>query len=198
MSSNTKVCTDCGQEKPTTDFQRHYMTADGFMSICKVCNGKRASAGMKKNSSAERSSDVATSINSISVSPTKKKKHSRQPTLIEPLPNPNRIAWAWLPDRLKTRAREFEAAGELSRWGHEVRYLNDDIECPDKDLEIRPWGSARDKWFSIQVCGEASVSRAMQTLRAGRCDAVMYLIEDTETWEIKLNGKEFPKIKIQM
>lgn len=37
MSDNTKICKECGKEKPTSEFYSNFIYKDGLMPICKEC-----------------------------------------------------------------------------------------------------------------------------------------------------------------
>lgn len=46
--AQTKVCKECGRELPIEQFRANYKSADGHLSTCNDCLGKRIKAGQKK------------------------------------------------------------------------------------------------------------------------------------------------------
>lgn len=45
----TKMCPDCGETKPLTEFHKHPKTSDGANSYCKLCVNRRSAEWKKKN-----------------------------------------------------------------------------------------------------------------------------------------------------
>ena len=43
----TKVCKVCGRELPLSDFQKRYLSVDGYANTCKGCVGRNISEGRK-------------------------------------------------------------------------------------------------------------------------------------------------------
>lgn len=48
MIMETKVCSKCGRELPTSEFYRHPRTSDGLHSYCKVCAVKTVMESRRK------------------------------------------------------------------------------------------------------------------------------------------------------
>jgi len=178
-------------------FQVHHKTEDKLAHICKVCHSERSLQGQeeKEKRKVEELVAAGTTVTVLQ----QPEQPVVQSSLIPQPPDPRRIASQFLPNDLLKRAREFEAAGELCRWGYEVGFLNGESENPDSDLRIRPYGDLG-KWYHVQVCGHASVSRAKRKqLKPGRCNAVMYFDEGKKTWVFETNSsKGVPKITVSI
>jgi hypothetical protein len=49
-----KICAECNEAKPSTDFYQHPATADGLMYICKACHCRRMKVQRERSKHPER------------------------------------------------------------------------------------------------------------------------------------------------